>query len=690
MALYWIGQGAQHRDSSLLLNKYKTQYKKQASKWTLRRPTWMVTSSFSPPIILRPNVSVCGGIHKDSSGKLWSIYLTEADEYDEEITDLWRGKADSTLVFTGLFSAVVATFVNISYNNLIPGPTETTNALLERISQQLVDISNGVPTQNGVTVSSEQFTPTAGAVRVNTIWFLSLVLSVAAALNATLFQQWSRRYLELTGARRRAAPHKRARTRAYMFHGIASFKMSRAVRAMPLLLHLSIFLFFAGLINFLWQVNTTIGFWIMGFISLFAFAYLVVTVLPNLYLNCPYSTPVSELSWRSSQYLLLIILKFVHGLEGLFLRYLFPSRQPTVKTRIDERRKWLKLGLQNSITLSAASAPSTMDENALSWTLTVLDDDREFEDFVTRVPGFFDSASVPNAPSVMLSLMSAQSDQFDPVLGSRIDDLLKTCVPGTSPLREELRRNRLRICMKTLWYYAREYNRSGNTNPLPSYVRTVFADPEMTRQIQSEKDPAACLIGCSFSSLIVKKLAQDIGSCTDQGPHVTEAELSCLAAILGRTNAEVATFLTLPGVVGLANIISLTSSKIYTLIEGRMPSEVVDIFRTTLDMLLAEAQASPNGELPPDLVAIFQETYSNVQRLKVPVWLKDRLKQISEVLSVVRDEPEVTGMAMPEPELGLPVGSPTSNTSHISLPSWSRLPSRESSAVRVGLLDNAR
>ncbi|KAH9053252.1 hypothetical protein EDB87DRAFT_1825717, partial [Lactarius vividus] len=57
MALYWIGQGAQHRDSSLLLNKYKTQYKKQASKWTLRRPTWMVTSSFSPPIILRLNVS---------------------------------------------------------------------------------------------------------------------------------------------------------------------------------------------------------------------------------------------------------------------------------------------------------------------------------------------------------------------------------------------------------------------------------------------------------------------------------------------------------------------------------------------------------------------------------------------------------------------------------------------------------
>jgi hypothetical protein len=42
---------------------------------------------------------VLGGIHKDSSGKLWSIYLAEADDQDEEITELWKGEADSILVF---------------------------------------------------------------------------------------------------------------------------------------------------------------------------------------------------------------------------------------------------------------------------------------------------------------------------------------------------------------------------------------------------------------------------------------------------------------------------------------------------------------------------------------------------------------------------------------------------------------
>jgi hypothetical protein len=45
---------------------------------------------------------VLGGIHKDSSGKLWSIYLAEADEQDKTITELWRGEADSILIFVSV------------------------------------------------------------------------------------------------------------------------------------------------------------------------------------------------------------------------------------------------------------------------------------------------------------------------------------------------------------------------------------------------------------------------------------------------------------------------------------------------------------------------------------------------------------------------------------------------------------
>jgi hypothetical protein len=449
------------------------------------------------------------------------------------ITELWRGEADSILIFvsvkislqptfsrpakaivkTGLFSSIITAFVILSYHGLFPSPSETTDFLLAQILRQLTNGTNSVPV-----VSPPQFVPSASSIRVTVTWFLSLVFSLSSAIYATLFQQWSRRYLELT--RHRVAPHKRARTRAFMFNGIASFKMSLAVKAMPMLLHISIFLFFAGLIDYLWHINSTIGQWVLGFISAFSFAYLALTVLPNIYLNCPYSTSMSELSWRSSQRLLLLTLHLIQGLESLILRYRtwessrWTKWKEVVRTQIKERRKWLKLGLQKSIMLNATNAPST-DEDALSWTLSVLDDDREFEDFVARVLGFFESdfPKKDTSASVLLSLMQdrpSQPDQFDPILGSCINDLLKTCVPGTSPLTEQLRKNRLRVCVRTLWYFAREYNRPGNTDPLPSYVRAIFSNAETTRWIQSEEDLAARLIGRCFHSLIVKKVARDI------------------------------------------------------------------------------------------------------------------------------------------------------------------------------------
>jgi hypothetical protein len=549
----------------------------------------------------------------------------------------------------------------MSYNLLVPGDTQTTNALLAQISQQLSNLNNqSAANLNSTFASDNQFTPSAAAIRVNVIWFLSLILTTASALNATLFQQWSRRYLEIT--RHRVAPHKRARTRAYMFHGIAGFKMSRAVKAMPLLLHSSIFLFFAGLIDYLWQANSIVGISVLCFVSAVTLAYLVFTVLPNLYLDCPYSTPVSELSWRLSQCLFLFILHLVQGLESLFSRYRtrgsisWTQWRQAVNNQIKERRKWVKLGLQKSIHENATKATSQTDEAALAWTLSVLDDDREFEDFVARVPGFFDSSAVDHAPSVLLSLMNDQPSQPEliPILGSSINDLLKTCVPGISPLREELRKNRLRVCMRTLWYFGKEYNRPANTTPLPSYVRSIFANSEMTRRIQSEEDIAARLIGRCFSSFIAKKITQDIGNHTAQSrPQANRvAELSCLAAILDKTSRQVAILLNQPSTISLANIASLTSSEMDTLAKGRVPSEVQDIFQKTLDILLRDLLALPHDELPPDLVAIFHETYTNAQQLRAPDWLLDRLRQISEWLSMVLDEPEVPRLALPESEPG--------------------------------------
>ena len=555
---------------------------------------------------------------------------------------------------TGLFSAVVTTFLGLGMSDLNqPGNTHRQNLI---------------------------------SVVVNELWFLSLVFSLTSALYATLIQQWTRRYLELT--KRRVAPHRRARIRGYMFSGISTFKMPLAVKLMPVLLHFSIFSFFAGLVVYIWNIKSVVGYCVLGLILVFTIGYIVLTILPYLYLNSPYSTPFSDFACQAIQILLYITFSLINKLFDLisfigvclprkptdqsndFASKLTPSRwsqlEKTIRTRSKTYQEWLKNGLWQRIMESATDAPSDMDKSALAWTLTVLDDDREFEDFVARVPGFFESAYVPEASSTMLSLMDihdfhgAQSKKFDPILGSCINDLLKSCVPGTSPLRDELRRNRLRICLRTLWCFAREYNLRGITTPLPSYIRATFANPEMTRQIRSEADLTARIIGCCFNSLIVKKVAEGVHSRTDRGPDDMMAELSCLAAILGKTSGEVVSLLSQPGAISLANIISVTSSDITALVKEEVPSEVLDIFLKTLDILFAEEPlAPPNAELPRHLVAAFDEASPLGRRLRTPDLRMDRLKQALEKLSVSHVEPEVI---MPEPEPWFGSSSTTSST----------------------------
>ncbi|KAI9447532.1 hypothetical protein H4582DRAFT_2137090, partial [Lactarius indigo] len=405
---------------------------------------------------------------------LWSMYLTEAEKQDAEVLESWKGDANGILVFTGLFSATVAAFIIESYKQLSPDSGDTTNALLGQISQQLVNISHGKPLASVAVTSGQSFKPTASAVRVNVFWFLSLILSLNCALSATLMQQWARRYQEL--AQRRGAFHRRGRMRAYIFDGISRFGMARAVATMPTLLHISVFLFFAGLVEFLFPIYTTVAYATLSCIMVFALAYAILTVLPTIRLNCPYSTPLSGFTWLISQLSMIGFLWTILNIESLFRTLLSTLRslagqhalethglkrwRETLEKRVKIRRQWFSQGLRKSVELGAYIAESRVVTSALVWTLAALDEDKEIEDFAARVPGFFDSRVVPDAKLAILPLMSHQPNT-DPILGSRLYDLLKTCIPETSILDEKTRENRLQVCMKCLWSFARAYNQLG-------------------------------------------------------------------------------------------------------------------------------------------------------------------------------------------------------------------------------------
>ena len=174
------------------------------------------------------------------------------------------------LVQTGLFSVTVAISLMESYQLLLPDLNTMIVASLTQLAQQLVSISDGVLFQDlGVVIrSSTPFKPTAAAVRINVMWLLSLLLSLTYALSA------ARPYLGF--AQHHAARHKYA----HNLHGVA-------IDSMPTFLHLSVFLFIAGLIDFLLLINNIIAFCVIGYVSAFSFACLVLTASPSLYLISP-------------------------------------------------------------------------------------------------------------------------------------------------------------------------------------------------------------------------------------------------------------------------------------------------------------------------------------------------------------------------------------------------------------------
>ncbi|KAI0039227.1 hypothetical protein FA95DRAFT_1470073, partial [Auriscalpium vulgare] len=154
-----------------------------------------------------------------------------------------------------LFSATVAAFIIESYKQLSADSGDTTVALLTQLTMQIAALSNGTSLPPPDPIPA--FTPSSSAIRVNALWFLSLIMSLTCALAATLMQQWARHYLQVS--QRRGAPHKRARIRAYLYQGIDRFGMAGAVEFIPALLHTSVFLFFVGLVDFMFPINNTIA-----------------------------------------------------------------------------------------------------------------------------------------------------------------------------------------------------------------------------------------------------------------------------------------------------------------------------------------------------------------------------------------------------------------------------------------------
>ena len=328
----------------------------------------------------------------------------------------------------------MAGFIIESYTQLQPAPSDTTVLLLAQISQQLAALSRGNTISIPSGLPSSTFSPSASAVRVNTLWFLSLVLSLTCALLATLMQQWVRRYLQVT--QRWYAPYKRARVRTFFAEGVEQFGLPRAVEALPALLHASVFLFFAGLVDFLININQTVAFSLLSAVVVAATIYFLFTAHPLFYPNSPYQTPLTSSLWMFQQAVLVAGLAFarrvvrsIYGYTGMVSWKLYGR----IIFKFDDHSKRFAQGYSRSRETIALRQPTEMDARALAWTLDALDEDHELEQFVAAIPGYYRS-SVVKPPKVALEHL-IHPEGLDSPLEARILDLLspRGVVPHVPP-----------------------------------------------------------------------------------------------------------------------------------------------------------------------------------------------------------------------------------------------------------------
>ncbi|KAI9465054.1 hypothetical protein BJY52DRAFT_1104814, partial [Lactarius psammicola] len=217
----------------------------------------------------------------------FSMYNERAKGNDEKMAESWKGDAEGVLVFTGLFSAAVAQLLGSSLQNLQPDPQSASSFYLARIYQL-------TPGSNASSIhlpdDPDSFKPPKTAIWVSTLWSLSLVISLTCALLATLLQQWARRYLRLT--QKWNDPQKRAQIRELMRQALKKpVHLRWMVELLPTLLHISVVLFLAGFVVYLFTFNHLVAELVGACAGTSLLLYLYISLAPIYSRDSPYYTP---------------------------------------------------------------------------------------------------------------------------------------------------------------------------------------------------------------------------------------------------------------------------------------------------------------------------------------------------------------------------------------------------------------
>ncbi|KAF9004450.1 hypothetical protein BDZ89DRAFT_1095711 [Hymenopellis radicata] len=190
------------------------------------------------------------------NARVWRTYGEEAAAFDAVFVGQARDGLDVMLVFAGLFSAVVTSFLVQVSQSLQADYTAMSAILLHDLVAVQLSIAEGASSLLNITAPSvnpmQTFRPGSITVWVNGLWVVSLTTSLVVALSAVLVKQWLHHYTSVPSG----TPGARSHLRQYRFIGLQKWRVSIIIGVLPLVMHTSLALFLAGLMLFFIPLRT--------------------------------------------------------------------------------------------------------------------------------------------------------------------------------------------------------------------------------------------------------------------------------------------------------------------------------------------------------------------------------------------------------------------------------------------------
>ncbi|KAI5884868.1 uncharacterized protein SCHCODRAFT_02594751 [Schizophyllum commune H4-8] len=333
------------------------------------------------------------------NARFWRVYLDEGHIYDTEMIEGWRDTLDVLLVFAGLFSAVVTTLVVQSSTALKPDYAQISASLMIELIgiQRALAKGSEIDAVSPSALGIDTLTASALDYWCNAFWFISLTLSLSAALMAVLVKQWLQAYKSNTFG----TPKHQALVRQFRLAGIERWNVPLIVGLLPMVLHLALLLFFVGLTLFIFTLSSAIASVVIALAIIIYSVYLATNILPMREPGCPYKTPLSHYGYIAVRYVA------THTAEARPLSWLRKTWQTIAKFR-------LPISRQDTAAEHPTEPPTARADSAPSdWTTRHRETEaiKEHEDslVVDCITWLYSASSNPTVSSITVQAVAGLS-----------------------------------------------------------------------------------------------------------------------------------------------------------------------------------------------------------------------------------------------------------------------------------------